>query len=197
MLGSLNEMYIFAQKKIYDIYLSEEESRRLTKVPKNWKNSCYFIRPDLISEYGFSYPLIYDIAGMHKLYDLKDPDVDKKINEVINYISTDEFHRKISDGYGILPEEDGRYHSMGWDPKYPGWFDLPGYMETGNMPKLLFYAQYISKYPAAVKTNWFKDLLKLLETYRTETGTYIFPAQWLKESTGYERKTDYAKASCR
>lgn len=117
---------------------------------------------------------------MHRLYDLKDPEVAKKINEVINYITTDEFHRKISDGYGILVEEDGKYHSMGWDPKYPGWFNLPDYMESGNVPKLLFFAQYISKYPVAVKTKWYGGLLKYIEKHKTETGTYLFPAEWLK-----------------
>lgn len=74
---------------------------------------------------------------------------------------------------------------MGWDPKYPGWFDLPSYMETGNVPKLLFFAQYISKYPIAKKTKWFSDLLNYIEKYRTENGTYLFPVTWLKESTGY------------
>lgn len=185
MLGSLDEIYDFAQKKIYDIYLNEEERRRLTKVPKIWKDSECFIKPDLSRKYGYSYPLIYDIVGMHKLYGLGNPETDKKIDDVISYISTDEFHRSISDGYGILAGDDGRYHSMGWDPKYPGWFDLPAYMENGYMPKLLLFAQYISRYPVAVKTKWFIDLLDYIERYRTESGTYLFPGEWLKESTGY------------
>lgn len=185
MLGSLDEMHNFVHKRIYDIYLSEEERRSLAKVPKIWRDSDHFIKPDMVREYGFSFPFVYDIVGMHRLYDLKNPEVDKKINEVISYISTDEFHRKISDGYGILVEEDGKYHSMGWDPKYPGWFDLPGYMENGNVPKLLFFALYISKYPVAVKTKWYVDLLNYIEKYKTETGTYLFPGKWLKESTGY------------
>lgn len=185
MLGSLDEMHNFVQMKIYDIYLSESERRRLTKVPKNWKSTDYFIKPDVVKEYELSFPYVYDIMGMHRLYDLKNPEVDKKINAVISYISTDEFHHKISDGYGILVEEDGKYHGMGWDPKYPGWFDLPSYMETGNVSRLLFFAQYIIKYPVARKTKWFVDLLNYIEKYRTENGTHLFPATWLKESTGY------------
>lgn len=185
MLGSLDEMYNFAKKKIYDIYLDEEERKKLTKVPKDWANSDYFIKPNLIREYGFAYPLIYDIVGMHKLYGLKETEVDRKINEVISYISADEFHCKISDGYGILVEEGGKYHSMGWDPKYPGWFNLPSYMETDNVPKLLFFAECISKYPISHKTKWYIDLLNYVEKYRTEIGTYLFPAEWLKESSGY------------
>jgi hypothetical protein len=185
MLGSLDELYRFADKKIYDIYLDEPRRKKLTKVPKNWKNTEYFIKPELLAEYGFSYPLIYDVMGLHRLYSLKDPAVDAKISGVIDYITSDEFHAKISSGYGILVEADGRYHGMGWDPKYPGWFDLPGYMEHDSVPKLLFFAEYISKYPSATKTKWFRELLCNLEKYRTESGTYLFPAEWLGESQGY------------
>jgi hypothetical protein len=134
--------------------------------------------------------LIYDILGLYRLYDLKNPEIDKKLNDVISYISTDEFHSKISDGYGILIEgkyESGNniYHGMGWDPKYPGWFDAADYMENINAPKLLFFAEYISQYPIARKTKWFNDLLDYLEKYRMESGTYIFLKEWLPEKSGY------------
>ena len=185
MLGSLDEMYNFTQKKIYDIYLDEEERKKLKNIPKNWRNTDFFIKPELVRKYGFSYPLIYDIVGMHRLYDLKNSEVDNKINEIISYLSTDEFHNKISDGYGILVEEDGRYHGMGWDPKYPGWYGLSQYMNSGNIPKLLFFAENISKYSPATTTKWFNDLLLYLENYKTETGTYLLPSKWLKESVGY------------
>lgn len=184
MLGSLDEIHSFVQRKVYDIYLDEDERSKLTRVPKNWKNNEYFIRPDVLKGCGFSLPYIYDIIGMYRLYDLKNPEVDNKINDVISYISTDEFHHKIADGYGILVE-DGQYHGMGWDPKYPGWFNLPDFMENGYVVKLLYFAQYISKYPVAVKTKWYGDLLDYLEKFKTESGTYLLPAEWLKETKGY------------
>jgi len=184
MLGSLDEMYNFTKKKNYDIYLSKEKITELTRIPKIWKDNKNFIKPKITKELGFSYPLIYDILGMHKLYNLKNPHVNKKIDNIINYISTDEFHKKISDGYGILTEENGTYHSMGWDPKYPGWCNVTDYMEKGNVPKLLFFAQYIVKYPLALKTKWFRDLMNYLEKYRTERSTYIFLKEWMKESSG-------------
>jgi len=189
MLGNLDELYNFAQRKIYDIYISPEEKAKLTGIPKNWKDSN-FIKPELYKKFGYCYPLIYDIVGMHTLYNLKNPEIDEKVNGVINYISTDEFHKKISDGYGILISgkyESGnpQYHGMGWDPKYPGWFDAAEYMENVSAPKLLFFAQIIVKYPPALKTKWFADLLNYLDKYKTENGTYIFPKEWLKESPGY------------
>jgi len=50
---------------------------------------------------------------------------------------------------------------------------------------LLFFAQYIVKYPVAAKSKWYCDLLDYIENYRTDAGTYLFPAGWLKESAGY------------
>jgi len=187
MLINLDGLYNFTKNGDYNIYLNDEEKAKLKNIPKNFKDKKVIKKElfDARESYTFHYPTIYDIVGLHKLYDLKNPEIDEKINTVIDYISKDEFHNKIDDGYGILQVGEKRYLSMGWDPKYPGWFDFPGYMETGNVPKLLFFAQYISKYPVAKKTKWFSDLLNYIEKYRTENGTYLFPAAWLKESTGY------------
>jgi len=204
VLGRLDRLYDFVKQGNYDIYISEEEKKKLTGIPQRWKDKN-FIKPELFKE-SYRYPLIYDILGLRRLYDLNNPEVDEKINGVIDYISTDEFHSKISDGYGILISgkyESGnpKYHGMGWDPKYPGWFDVASYIgnnntnsvpsgshretETGYVPKLLFFAEHIVNYPIARKTKWFNDLLDYLEKYKTENGTYIFPKEWLPEKSGY------------
>jgi len=188
MLDRLDKLYNFAKRGIYNLYISEEEKKKLTGIPPRWKDKN-FINPEFFKS-GYCYPLIYDIIGLHRLYDLNNSDVDMKINGVINYISTDEFHNKISDGYGILisgkyASGNPQYHGMGWDPKYPGWFDPADYLENFNAPKLLFFAQNISKYPHALKTKWFDDLLNYLEKYKTKSETYIFPQKWLNESQGY------------
>jgi len=36
-------------------------------------------------ENGYSYPLIYDIISMHRLYELNDPAIDEKIDCMISY----------------------------------------------------------------------------------------------------------------
>jgi hypothetical protein len=185
MFKRLDEIYRFMTLKDYDIYTGPEERSRLKGIPGNWKNSIYFIKKELTDEYGMCYPLIHDIIGLHKLYDLKNPEIDMKINTIIEYISTDDFHSKIADGYGIFIAGEKHYYNMGWDPKYPGWYDVSKYMETDSVPKLLFFAQYITKYPAALNTKWFSELLDILEEYKTNNGTYQFPGKWLKESPGY------------
>ena len=186
LLKSLNEIYDFVSRGLYDIYINADERARLRGVPKNWKNTEYFIKPELFDRYGFCYPLIYDIIGLSKLYTLDNRDVDIKVNSVLDYVTSDDFHANISDGYGILIVDGGKkYHGMGWDPKYPAWGDVDDYLANKNVPKLLFFAEHIVKYPAAKKTKWFADLMHSLERYRTENGTYIFPKEWMKESVGY------------
>ena len=184
MLDELNKMHRFVQMKTYDLYISDEERDKLSGVPKNWKNSK-FIKPELSRGNDFSYPYIYNIIGMFRLYELKDAAANQKINDIIEYISTDEFHAKVENGYGILISGEKKYYVQGWDPKYPGWFDVADYIEKNNVPQLLFFAQSISKYPLARKTKWFSELLGCFEKYKTANGTYIFPKEWLKETPGY------------
>lgn len=185
MLKSLDEMHRFIKQQSFAIYLDAEERGRLTGVPACWKGREHFIRPELVREYGYAYPLLYDIAGMHSLYRLRDPAVDRKIDDIIRFIAADAFHESIEDGYGIVPEGKGKYIAMGWDPKAPGWFGVAGYLQSGSVPKLLFYALHASRYPALRQSRWFGELLRCLGAYRTDAGRYAFPAEWLPEKTGY------------
>jgi len=180
MLNKLDKIHRFVQMKTYDFYISDEDREKLTFVPIRWRDKK-FIKPEFRND-EFNYPFIYDVLGMFRLYELNDLAVEQKINDVIDYISTDEFNANVVDGYGILIWDNKKYYGQGWDPKYPGWFDAAGY---DNMPKLLFYAQNIIKYPPARKTKWFSELLNYLEKFKTENGTYIFPAKWIKEMSGY------------
>jgi len=184
LLGSLNELYTFAREGNYDIYCNEEERAALKGIPAVYRER-EIIKSSIVDVHGYCYPLIYDMVGLSSLYAMDNPEVDRKIDTVIRYISTDDFHNSIADGYGVLPPYQGKYHTMGWDPKYPGWFGAADYLKNGEAAKLLFFAAYISRYPAARETKWFSDLLGHLEKYRTESGTYLFPAKWMKESRGY------------
>jgi hypothetical protein len=184
MLGSLDELYAFTRRGYFDLYAGDEERLQLKAVPAIWTNKK-FIRRRLVEEHGFCYPFIYDIVGLHKLYNVVSAETDRKIDAVIDMISTDAFHQAVSDGYGILISGDRKYHAQGWDPKYPGWFHVKSYIESDNPRRLLFFAQHISKYPSARKTKWFAELLNYLEQFRTKTGTYLFPTAWLKEQQGY------------
>ena len=191
MLGSLDELYDFTSKGDCNIYISSDERAKLKGVPPNWADIKHFTKPELFDKYGLCWLLIYDVIGLTKLYGVHSAETDKKIDAVIRFISNDNFHNTIPDGYGIIiTTGKTKYKGCGWDPKYPGWFDVSDYIESadnhsGDISKLLFFAMHIVKYPAALKTKWFADLLCCLEKYRTDSGTYQFPKEWLLEKTGY------------
>lgn len=184
MLGSLDELSDFTCRESYDIYINDTERDKLPGVPSIWKQQN-FIRQELIAEHGFCFPLIYDIIGLHKLYKLSDKTVTAKLDGVIRYIADDRYHHNIRDGYGILIAGKRRYLSMGWDAKFPGWDGASAYLGGSYASFLLYFALHISNYPPAVQTSWFQDVCRQLDTFRTESGTYLFPATWLIEKTGY------------
>lgn len=185
MTDSLHEMSDFTRIGYSGLYLKNEERAKLTGVPACWKDRERFIGQELLEAYGFAYPLIYDIAGLHSLYRLRDPEIDRQIDAVLRMIATDGFHQTVEDGYGILSEGNGVYHGMGWDPKFPGWFSPEACVRAGGAQKLLFFAQYACRYPAARDTRWYRELLGLLDGFRTREGRFAFPAAWLKETKGY------------
>ncbi|MBE0600206.1 MAG: hypothetical protein IH607_00345, partial [Firmicutes bacterium] len=185
MLQSLEEMADFAVRGDLDIYLSAEERRSLTGIPACWTTQKSFIKPELIRECGYAFPLLYDIVGMHSLYRLGNREVDRQIDTVVRWIAADAFHLAIDDGYGILVTGKRSYLAMGWDPKCPGWCSVTDYIQNKPVPQLLLYALHASRYPAMRQTGWYGDFLKTLEGYRTVGGRYAFPAPWLLEAKGY------------
>ena len=181
MKNSLDVLSKFTDSGNYDIYVENREDYK--GLPKNWKDSS-IIKPQLLKEYGFCYPMVYDLIGLSSMYSLGDCKINEKVDSVIKYIVSDDFHNKIRDGYGILVAGQGRYHSMGWDPKLPGYFDVSDYAKT-SPHKLLYFADILSRYPIAVKSRWYRDVISHLEQFKTEIGTYCFPKEYLREKSGY------------
>lgn len=181
MKNSLDVLSKFTDSKNYDIYVESRESYK--GLPKNWKETP-IIKPQLLKEYGFCYPMVYDLIGLSSMYSLADSSTNEKVNSVIKYILCDDFHNKIEDGYGILVAGEGRYHGMGWDPKLPGYFDVEQYAKI-SPHKLIFFADILSKYPIAVKSSWYGNVITHLEQFNTGIGTYCFPKEYLREKSGY------------
>lgn len=46
--------------------------------------------------------------------------------------------------------------------------------------ELLFFAQYISKYPAAIKTKWYGDLLHYIEKIPNRNRNLFIPCEMVK-----------------
>ncbi len=187
MKGSLDELYSFTRLKNYDIYV--ENRSEFKGLPTIWKNKP-IIKPEIFVRFGFGYPMIYDMIGLSAMYQLGDTDINEKIENVVDYIVNDEFHDKIADGYGIIPEPEDRapgrakYHGMGWDPKLPGYYNMDEYVKT-NPARLLFFADIMCDYPGVVKSRWYNDAITIFEQFKTSNGTYCFPKEFLREKGGY------------
>lgn len=183
MKGSLHVMSSFAIQKSYDIYVANRNEYK--GIPKNWSNTP-IIKPEIIEKNGFCYPMIYDLVGLSKMCLLEDNEVNKQVHSVIQYILTDDFHENIIDGYGILFSGPGKYYSMGWDPKLPGYYDVSDSAKE-NPHKLLFVADIMSDYPVVVKSSWYIKVIHYLEQFKTNSDdcTYCFPKEYLREKSGY------------
>jgi hypothetical protein len=170
----------FASLCNYDLY---DDPGKFKGIPTAFK-SRQVIRPELYGGGNYRYPLIYDMYGLAAMVGKDGPVVDEKIDEVIRYIMTPEYHQTVAEGYGIVVSPDGRYYSMGWDVKLPGFLGITS--ETDKQaPLLLHRLDLMAHFPGAVKHEWFSNALRHLEKFQTEKGTYLFPRHYLREGTGY------------
>jgi hypothetical protein len=174
----LDTLYGFARLGDYDLY---DDPKKYKGIPTAFRSKPV-IKPELYGGGNYKYPLIYDMYGLAAMVGI--PAANDKVDPVINYIMTPEYHQTVVDGYGIVISPGGSYYNMGWDVKLPGFFGFTG-EEEKNGPLLLHRLDLMAHFPSAVKHEWFKNALNYLERFRTERGTYLFPRHYLRESTGY------------
>lgn len=176
----LEVLYEFMSKRNYDIY---DDTGKYKGVPRAFQGRP-IINPSLYVGGNYKYPLIYDVYGLSTMVNKGDMAVDDKINTIIKYIMSPEYHQKIVDGYGILAAPNGKYYSMGWDVKVPGFFGIG--VEVGKKGALLIQRmELMAHFPCVAGTAWFTSALDHLETFKTDKGTYNFPKHYLGEKEGY------------
>ncbi len=169
----LNMVYDFTRKGDYDIYIPNKYLRKLPliKLELTPGGACYL-------------PLIYDIVGWAAyLPEYGTKEEQTKADNIIQYI-LNENYQKLPWGYGVMGDGTGRTWSLGWSvhvPRYPG-IPVKKYMNKSVVHMISLFVNF----NAGRQHPWFKESMKHLESYRTEKGTYIFPADYLEEKTnGY------------
>jgi len=155
----------------FDIY---DNAATYKGVPKNFHDRS-IIKPTVAYGNLCRLPLIYDVVMLAEVYDHVFPDMQIKIDNIIEYIISPEYG-VVEPGYGILCASQRRYYSMGWDCKKP-FNDNHGFAYP-NIHRLLLY----SNFPAAVKSTWFENAVDYLTQYKTAAGTYIFPKEYFPEA---------------
>ncbi len=164
-LDTLSE---FAKKKNYEIYIPWGGVHKEPSFSKGRR----LINPDI---YG-SLPLIHDLVFWAILP--KELQGSEKIGGVIEYIM-DERYQELHDGYGLVWGGGRKYYSAGWSAH------LPKLEDDGKTTRLLLYLSLLVEFPAARKSPWTKKAMKFLEGYKTPNGTYLFPPNFLTDSSGY------------
>ncbi|XMB86797.1 hypothetical protein RJG79_03110 [Mycoplasmatota bacterium WC44] len=179
----INILYQFTLKKDYNIYADRQEYKGIPKIWEKFK----LVKPELCEGGNFKYPLIYDIVALAKIITDCDKETEDKIETIINYILSDEYHSLIDDAYGIIvrnldDKKNKRYLRMGWDAKVPGYFGEK--IDQTQESRLLGKLELMAHFNTSINSIWFKNWMTHLESFKTDKGTYIFPDIFLKTKIG-------------
>lgn len=180
MKNRINALHIAAKEKRYDIF---QDKSKLPKPPKQWSN--HGIMKDEMNPFSeearIPLPTIYDISAIAYFQQYnKDPIIQGKIDDIIDYILTREF-QAFPEGYGLLWVKERRiYHACGWNPMLPVYDD---YKRPGHIGSyaILNYLTMMSYYKSAVKSEWFIHGMDEIDQFKTQRETYLFPKEYLSK----------------
>ena len=177
ILKRLDVIHAFVKKGSYSIYADKKRFRRIPKAFAHYP----LVHPDLYPAGDFALPWIYDILAFRALYvGTKDASMRKKIDRVISYVMQPSY-QTLHDGYGVVMTAENRYNVMGWNVWLPGHSAM--HVDDFKMSCLVQRMELLSDFEGASSHHWFKNSCAYLNGYKTDRGTYIFPKQYLKEST--------------
>lgn len=169
-----------AAERNYEIYLSEAEQSGL---PKQWSGKP-IIRPEMDPMIGTKpLPLIHDFYAFAYLPAGRlSGDTRHKLDEIVSYVM-DERYQAFPPGYGYLWSKANRTcYGCGWSVDLPN-LDAP---QPNEQRRIVQRMELMAHFTAARRSPWFHKGLQLLETFRTERGTYRFPPGYLREEkAGY------------
>lgn len=172
------ELHEFANKRISEMYdFTEQKNYNIYDDVANYKNIPVNFRDRPIVKPGLALPLIYDIVMMAAVYKQSPAIINTKIDNIIEYVISPEYDVVVP-MYGIRFASPNKYYAMGWDCKKP--FNDKQDFSNPNLHRLLLY----SSFPNVVKTAWFQNAIDYLTQFKTSSGTYIFPKEYLVEADG-------------
>ncbi|MFX1263149.1 MAG: hypothetical protein ACFFAZ_13760 [Promethearchaeota archaeon] len=128
----------------------------------------------------FVLPWIHDIRGFTSSdLILSDTDLRQKAETVVSMVLRPEY-QELQPGYGLMKYKDRRY-KIGWSVHLPGFISEPS---DASMSNVLLILPIMAPFKTARRSEWFRRIMKKLEAYATEYGTYQFPREWLPERQG-------------
>ena len=178
MVDRLESLYEFARDPDFSRIFVDKTNYK--GVPQNREYGL--VNPELYPEQRFMLPWIHDIRGLASCRSImEDKDYRNKLDKIIELVLTEEY-QSLPWSYG-LAKYGSRYYVLGWAAHLPGYSKEP---EGREFAELLLTLEFMAKFPIARKCKWFSRSMKYLGTFKTDSGTYIFPREWLsEEKTGY------------
>ncbi|MFW9843470.1 MAG: hypothetical protein ACFFEV_02725 [Candidatus Thorarchaeota archaeon] len=178
MLDRLQSLYEFAKDPDFSNIFVDKSTYK--GVPKN--SEYRLVNPDVYPEQRFQLPWIHDIRGLASSRSIMDNKKQRyKLNKIVELVLTEEY-QNLPWSYG-LAKYGSRYYVIGWAAHLPGYSRKA---EGREFAELLLTLEFIAKFPIAHNSDWFNRSMEYLESFETESGTYIFPRGWLSE-----KKTSY------
>ncbi len=174
----LEHVHRIARDAVFDIYADDVE---LVGLPKAWEGK-EVMKQEIMENYKL--PSIHDMYLLaHYPLELLDERAEGMIADVVSYVLDPRF-QALRDGYGYAwIKERNTCYSWGWSPHLPGYH---GFGQKGvSIAMLVQRLELMAHFPSARQTSWFLGCLDHLEGFKTDQGTYRFPASYLRESQGY------------
>jgi len=168
----LEDTYKLARAGVYDIYIDHDT---FGDCPAAFRR-----RPLVDPEYNDKLPGIWDIYALaYYPAALMSAETASRIEAVVAYILHPDY-QSLHEGYGYMRAGPRRYYSIGWSVHLPGYhgFEFSRAMHVHTFVQRL---ELMAHFTAARQSQWFQDCVEHLEGYRTPTGTYRFPARYLRE----------------
>ena len=162
----LRTMHAFARQGAYDMFLTTEEA---TDVSKAWRGKpIYRSELALPAENGsLVLPTCFDWYAM-AYFPKDDPDIRQMIETVVAYASDPRF-QAITSGYG-------------WEKtRRRCWAGGGAFLACANPERIVLFTECAANITSTHAAEWFIEAMAMLEGYRTAHGTYLFPAELLKE----------------
>lgn len=160
----LQALHRTAKRREFKVHLDDSQKEGL---PKAWIGKPIYRHE--FSPAGDEHPLptCYDFYAMAH-FPKRDKKVRQTVEEIADYLSDPRF-QAIPGGY-IWDRSRRRCHAAG-----------RVYLACLNPERLVLFLELASSFAASRKAGWFRKAVRELERFRTPTGTYRFPREYLKE----------------
>jgi hypothetical protein len=170
-------LYELACQMDYELYMIEPERQCLPTSQREVHGS-----PKLFYQLRFNnhwsvlaLPTCYDLYALAYL-PKDDPLKGKKVESIVTYL--------------LDPAFQGTPGGYIWNPQlhrpYAAGRVFLACLPTHREPeKLVLFLEMMAQFDCRRASDWFCDGMTHLETFRTESGTYLFPQEYLSEKSSY------------